>query len=100
MIPKVGNPYDEQETIINIDPKQISDRASVYTTIPAMINRMWALHEKYPEDVLVTHDDKYGSEFTVPRDWVKIKPKRQMTEEEKQALAARLNSGRTEDDDE
>ena len=90
MKPKVGNPLDEQETIINIDPKQISDKASVYTTIPSMLSRMWKLYEQHPDEVELISDDKYGSEFKVPRDWVRIKPKRQMSEEQKQKMAERL----------
>ena len=90
MIKKIGNPLDEQETIINLDPKQISDRASVYTTIPATLNRMWKLHEQFPEECIVTHDDKWGSEFSVPANWIVVKPKRKMSDEQRQAAAERL----------
>lgn len=92
---KVGNPIDEQETIINIDPSQISKTATVYTTIPGDLRKMWKLHEKYPDDVKVLHDDKYGSEFEVPRKWVTVRRPRTLSEESRIAAAERLAKIRT-----
>lgn len=102
MIRKTGNPLDEQETIINIDPAQISKTATVYSTIPADINRMWKLHEKYPEECKVIHDDKYGTEFAVPRNWVKVRRPRQMSEEQRIAATehlARIRPDNSDDDE-
>ena len=98
MIPKVSTPYEEQETIINISPRQISDCASVYSTLPAMINKLWKLHEKHPDEVKVVHDDKYGIEFSIPRDWIKVSPKRQVSEETKAKLRERLQNLRNNDE--
>ena len=92
MITKTGNSLDEQETIINILPSQITDRANVYSTVPAFVNRMWKLHEQYPAEVTVEKDDQYGTEFSVPKDWIKVKPKKKMSEEQKQILKERLAS--------
>ena len=97
---KVNTPLIDQETIINIDPRQINEKAAVYTNMPNYLQRMWKLHEQYPDDVEVYRDDKYGTEFRVPRDWVKVKPKRQMSEEQRQLLIERLASYRTTDDEE
>lgn len=100
MKPKVGNPFDEQETIINIDPAQISDRCTVYTTIPADIRRMWRLYENNPDDVILVHDDKYGSEFSIPRKWVVIRKPRQVSEEQRLAAKERFAKYRAEHMDE
>ena len=100
MKPKVSNPFDEQETIINIDPAQISDRCTVYTTIPTDLKRMWKLHEQNPDDVLIVHDDKWGSEFSIPRKWVVIRKPRQVSEEQRLAAAERFAKYRAEHADE
>lgn len=99
MKPKVGNPFDEQETIINIDPAQISDKCTIYTTIPADVKRMWRLYENNPDDVELVHDDKYGSEFKIPRKWVVIRKPRQVSEEQRLAAKERFAKYRTEHSD-
>ena len=91
---KIGNSFDEQETIINSFPKQVSEKASVYTAILATLNYMWKLYEKYPDEVSIIHDDQYGTEFSVPKDWIKIKPKRQISDEQKEILKVRLAARR------
>ncbi len=88
---KVRKPFDEQETIINIDPPQLSTKASVYSTIPATINMMWQLRKKHPDLVEVVADDKWGSEFKIPYAWISIKPKKELTSEQKQNLVKRLS---------
>lgn len=100
MKPKIGNPFDEQETIINIDPAQVSDRCRVYTTLPADIKRMWKLYEENPDEVELVHDDKYGSEFSIPRRWVVIRKPRQVSEEQRLAAAERFAKYRAEHGDE
>ena len=91
---KIGNTLDEQETIINIDPTQSSRFATVYTTIPTDLKKMWKLAEKYPDEVKILHDDKWGSEFQIPRKWVSIKKPRTMTEEQRLAASERLAKAR------
>jgi len=90
MTEKVPTPLDEQETIINYNPNQVNDRASVYTSATNTLAAMWKLYNERPDEVKIIHDDKYGTEFSVPRDWIKIKPKKQLTDEQKQLLASRL----------
>ena len=82
---------DEQETIINMMPSNVSKFAEVYTCIPGMIQRILKLHEEYPEDVAVVEGDDYIN-ATVPREWIKIQPKRKctLTDEQKKANAERL----------
>ena len=90
MKPKVGNPLDEQETTINVMPTQISNTAYVYTSVPSTLERLWKLYEQYPDQVSIVLDDQYGTEFSVPKDWIKIKPKRQISDEQKEILKGRL----------
>lgn len=88
---KTQYPIDEQETTINVFPKSVSEYAEIYTCIPHVIDRLVKLHEEYPDDVAVMIKDGYIN-ATVPREWVKIQPKRQctLTEEQKRANAERL----------
>lgn len=88
---KIRKSFEEQETIINIDPPQISKTASYYTTIPSDIKAMWNLQKKYPDIVEVVADDKWGSEFKIPAAWITIKPKKELSEEQKQVLVERLS---------
>ena len=87
------SPYtiDEQETIINVFPKSLSDTAEIWTCIPNMIEKIIRLHEQYPGDVSVVVEDGCAN-ATVPRGWIKIQPKRKCTlsEEQKRANAERL----------
>lgn len=90
MIDKISTPLEEQETIINISPNQVSVTASVYSSLQSHINKLWKLHEQYPDDVKIIRDDKYGTEFEVPRKWIKVKPPRKVSEEQRLAAAERL----------
>ena len=85
------NPVVEQETTINIFPRAISGKAEVYTCIPYMVQRLLKLYEECPEEVTIRKANE--SVFaTVPREWIKIQPKRKsnLTEEQKRANAERL----------
>jgi len=56
-----------------------------------MVQRLLKLQEEYPDEVAVIEGDGY-IDATVPREWIKIQPKRKsnMTEEQKQASIDRL----------
>jgi len=79
MSPKTGNSLDEQETVIIVRPSQIDGEANVYSSIPSMIYHMNKLQTKHPDKVKLIRSDKYGAEFSVPRDWVKVRPKRRVS---------------------
>ena len=87
---KIHKSFEEQETTINIDPPSISKEACVYTSIPADIKTMWEIQKKFPDLVKVVADDKWGSEFKIPREWIVIKPKKVLSDEQKKALTKRL----------
>lgn len=82
---------DEQETTINMFPPSVSNKAEIFSCVPAMINRLRKMAEDHPADVAIREDN--GCVFcTVPVSWVRIAPKRKctLTEEQKQANAKRL----------
>ena len=83
-------PFDEQETIINFAPRRISTRVSVYSCMPNVISKILKLREKHPDDVQIVKADEFGTEFSVPYDWVSIRPKRQLSDEQKQIMIERL----------
>jgi len=88
------SPYtlDEQETTINVLPANVSKTAEVYTCIPNMIEKIKKLAEDYPDDVVVVESDGYVN-ATVPREWIKIQPKRKssMTDEQKRQWIETMN---------
>ena len=81
MIRKVSQPYEEQETIINITPVQVEERINIYTSMTTMLNKLWKMHKSYPDAIQVIKDDKYGTEFSIPRDWFSIRPSRRYRKE-------------------
>ena len=90
MIEKVSTPLDEQETIINIRPNQVEERVNVYTSMYTTLAQLWKLQEQYPDELLIVNDDKYGTEFSVPRKWIKIKPPKKYSEEQRARMAENL----------
>ena len=90
MIRKVSTPLEEQETDIIILPNQVEERVSIYTSSSNMLTKLWKLHEQRPDELLVVKDDKYGTEFSAPRTWIKVKPPKQYSEEQKEKMRAVL----------
>ena len=90
MIEKVSTPLDEQETVINIQPNQVEERICIYTSMTTMLAKLWKIQKQRPDELLVVKDDKYGTEFSVPRNWIKIKPPKQYTEEQRQRMREQL----------
>ena len=88
------SPYtlDEQETTINVLPAVVSKTAEVYTCIPNMIEKIKKLASESPDDVVVVERDGYVN-ATVPREWIKIQPKRKssMTDEQKRQWIENMN---------
>lgn len=86
---------DDQETTINMYPASVSKTAEVYTCIPAMMQRLINLQKEYPSEVAIIDGNGY-IDATVPRDWIKIQPKRRcnMTDEQRRKAAERLNKAK------
>lgn len=97
MSQRVNVPQDEQEEILNLFPKQTSDRMSAYSCIPAGIRYYQGLLEQYPDEVKLIKADQYGIEVDLPVSWYRRpKPpaKKNLTADQRAAAAARLSAAR------
>lgn len=83
---------EEKETIINYD--ESCDRAQVYTFNGATIARLRKLAAAYPDDcIIVSIETIEGAKCVtarLPKEWVKINPPRQLSDEQKAARIQRL----------
>lgn len=80
---------EERETIILYT--EADDRAEVYTHNKKMINRLAKLYAERPDEVKKIREADTGAvTYTVPRDWIKVVPKRRVSEEHRIAAAERL----------
>jgi hypothetical protein len=80
---------EERETIILYT--EADDRAEVYTHNKKMINRLAKLYAERPDEVEKIREADTGAvTYTVPRDWVKIIPKRRLSEEQRAAITDRF----------
>ena len=88
--PRKSVSMEEQETNITLCP--LDEDATVYSCVPAVVKRIYKYAAEYPDKCRIDHDDGYGVICYVPPDWISFKPrkKRQMTEEQRAASAARL----------
>ena len=92
MIKKTGTPFEEQETIINYLPSRVSAIANVYTANPHVYERLMKLKAKYPDNVQVEYDNESGASFNVPLSWIKIRPNRTVSAEQRAKSAERLKA--------
>ena len=91
----------ERETVITFDEER--KQAVVTTFNPRFLNQLERLAGERPDDVkfvkhIVPEDCARSGEYLIPKAWVKIRPPRQLTEEQikelrqrGRALAARRN---------
>lgn len=80
---------EERETIILYT--EADDRAEVYTHNKKMINRLAKLCAERPDEVEKIREADTGAvTYTVPRDWIRVVPKRRVSEEYRAAAAERL----------
>ena len=95
-ITKVSCRKEEQETDIIIDPS--TGTASVFSSVPTTINRLYKLLE-HP-DAIVEMDTQYGLMISVPMSWIKIRPpiKRKYTQEQREKMAMNLQKARKKKD--
>lgn len=83
---------EEQETNINYNAKDLE--ANIYTAYPRDISRFKKLVQENPNDVKLVREDEHGITISVPRNWVKVRPPRKMTEEQKIQNALNLQKWR------
>ena len=89
----------EKETIITYN--ESPDAAEVFTYNSALMRKLDKLCEGYPEQVTCLKvnntNGAVSKEYTVPRRWIKVnapKKGRELTEEERAAMAERLRLAR------
>ncbi len=76
----------EKETIICFNEAETT--SEVFTYRPSLIRQLNGLAEERPiEATRVKANAEGGVTFTVPKTWVKIRPKRIMSEAQKEAAA-------------
>ena len=81
---------EEQETNVNYNAKDLE--ANVYTAYPRDINRFKKLVQENPNDVKLIREDENGITISVPKNWVKVRPPRKMSEEQKMKNALRVQA--------
>lgn len=74
----------ERETIINYNEEEAT--ASVYTHNRALINKLKGLVKEYNLEV---EQLESAYEFTVPKKWIKVKPPRKVSAENREKMSQR-----------
>lgn len=77
----------ERETIITYNNAE--GEASIFTLNQSMRRKVIQLAEEYPDDVKILHQAEDMVDATVPKSWVKIRPPRKLTDEQRKALVER-----------
>lgn len=77
----------ERETIINFNNAE--KIASYYTLNYGKRQMLLELAKEYPDDVKIIAQREDMVEATLPKSWIKVRPPRKMTEEERQKLVER-----------
>lgn len=77
----------ERETIINFNNAEKT--ASYYTLNYGKRQMLLELAKEYPDDVKIIAQREDMVEATLPKSWIKVRPPRKMTEEERQKLVER-----------
>ena len=83
----------EQETIILFNEEEIT--ASVYTYSGKLKRRLASILESGNPDIqLQTEDKRGGVTYVLPKSWIKVNPKRVISEETRQAMSDRFKQMR------
>lgn len=86
----------EQETIFNYNQEETS--ASCFTRDAALIRRLDRLVENGEAITVIRRGDGYA-EYTFPKKWLKVRPPRKLSDEQRQNMANRMKSMRKDNDD-
>lgn len=82
----------EQETIINFNETEAV--AGVYTHNKALRRKLERWAQERPEECRLEKVTRFGEavDYFVPKSWVHIHPPRQISEEQRAAMAARMKA--------
>lgn len=92
-IPKVQIKREELDTSICIDP--LTKKAVVWSTIPVTVKKLYKLAEEHDE-VSIDLDNEFGLGIAVPMTWVKVRPPRKISDEQRAAMAERMKKAKKE----
>lgn len=84
----------EQETIFNYNQEEKT--ASCYTCDAALIHKLDRLIEK-GEAITVSREGDGWKEYLFPKSWLKVRPPRKLSDEQRENLANRMKSMRKDD---
>lgn len=77
----------ERETLINFSDGE--PVASYYTRNPFKMRELRQLAKDKPEEVKVIQDNEFCVEVELPKKWIKIRPPRELTEEQHAEMVER-----------
>lgn len=80
------------ETIINFNAEE--QVASCYTTDKSSIRKWEKLINERPDDVKIVRQYEDLLEIEVPKKWIKVRPPRQISDEQRAAASERLKAAR------
>lgn len=78
----------EQETIVTFNEKETT--ATVYTCNGALKRQLSELTKTRGEECTLDNADEYAATYTIPKKWLKVRPNRILTEEQRKKLAERM----------
>ena len=84
----------ERETIINFNEGE--DTASIYTHNRWLLRKLAKLAQERPKECRLgvakfTHEGR-AAEYYIPKGWIRVYPPRQISDEQRAAIAERLNA--------
>ena len=80
------------ETIVNFNAE---DKTANCFTLDKTVKRKWEkLIEERPDEVSVIRNSENVLEIEVPKKWVKVRPPRKVSDEQKAAASERLKAAR------
>ena len=98
MIEKEITMTEDKETVWNKSLYHLGNVYEMYTTDKLDMQKALKLAKKYPDDVKVVHDDKYGMTFQFSMTGGSLfwrpKVKRQLSEEQRLAAVERLRASK------
>lgn len=83
----------EQETIFNYNQEEKT--ASCYTHDPALIRKLDKLAEN-DEAIIVIREGDGWKEYNLPKKYLKVRPPRKLSDEQREEMANRMKSMRKE----
>ena len=81
----------EQETIINWNNEEKT--ASIYTYDKSLMRKIENRRSEYPEIKVLKRSDDFA-EYEIPKRWIKVSFPRQLTDEQRAEMSARMRAVR------